>query len=63
MLPGPDEVKEVYLNATTGILAGAKGSSRDKLLIECGTIDPDVIIEVANETQKAGVGVFVDAPV
>ncbi len=63
MLPGPKEVEEVYLNPETGILAGAKGAPNKKILMECGTIDTDVIIAVGKAVDESGVGHFVDAPV
>lgn len=63
MLPGPDEVQDVYLNPETGILAGAIRTQHNKILMECGTIDTDVIIAVGKEVDDARVGRFVDAPV
>jgi 3-hydroxyisobutyrate/3-hydroxypropionate dehydrogenase len=62
MLPGPNEVKDVYLNSSTSVMAGTKGTT-NKLLMECGTIDSDVVIEVGNAFQKSGTGLFADAPV
>jgi len=63
MLPGPAQVREVYLNHETGILAGAKRAPHKKILMECGTIDTDIIIAVGKEVQESSVGHFVDAPV
>ncbi|KAK0723389.1 6-phosphogluconate dehydrogenase [Lasiosphaeria miniovina] len=75
MLPGSDAVKAVYLDAHTGILAGAvaaaaTASSPDpKLIMECGTIENDTILAVASATATASAAqlgntlTFVDAPV
>lgn len=65
MLPGSAVVKAVYLDAETGILAGAaaaaaaaangSGDSRPspKLLMECGTIETDTITSVAQAAKEA----------
>src|SRR5450755_3906376 len=63
MLPGPEAVKEVYLNPETGVLAGAKRGSGNKVLIECGTIDTDVIVDVGKIIHDSSTTTFVDAPV
>lgn len=68
MLPGSKAVRAVYLDPVTGILAGMAASGQDggnKLLVECGTIETDTILSVA-EAAKATDPVnltFVDAPV
>lgn len=75
MLPGSDAVKSVYLDPKTGVLAGAvaaaaaSGPPSPKLIMECGTIETDTILEVARATQEIsssklnGTLTFVDAPV
>ncbi|KAI3335827.1 6-phosphogluconate dehydrogenase [Ustulina deusta] len=75
MLPGSDAVRSVYLDPETGILAGAvaaaaaAGSPSPKLLIECGTIEIDTILDIFRVTQSIstsrlnGTLTFVDAPV
>lgn len=74
MLPGSDAVKSVYLDAATGILAGAVaatelGSPSPKLIMECGTIETDTILAVARATEDLSASklertlTFVDAPV
>lgn len=64
MLPDSKVVKAVYLDPETGILAGAKSASesKEKLIMECGTIENDTILSVAKAAQEASL-TFVDAPV
>lgn len=64
MLPDSKVVKAVYLDPETGILAGAKSApeSKEKLIMECGTIENDTILAVAKAAQEASL-TFVDAPV
>ena len=74
MLPGSPAVKEVYLDPDVGILAGVKTvdkkGSRDKLIMECGTIETATILEVAEASKRCDSKLsggskltFVDAPV
>ncbi|KAK5211561.1 hypothetical protein LTR67_002064 [Exophiala xenobiotica] len=75
MLPTAGAVEKVYLDPSTGIIAGAveasKGSNpQKKLIMECGTIETATILKVAQATKDAagqlGSGAqldFVDAPV
>lgn len=66
MLPGGDAVKAVYLDPQTGILAGAKGSSKQKIIMECGTIETATILQVGKSvlaTTSSTNLTFVDAPV
>jgi len=58
MLPGPHEVREVYLGPT-GILANLAKST---LLIDASTIDPQTAREVAKQAQGQG-HAMLDAPV
>lgn len=74
MLPDSAAVKSVYLDESTGVLAGIKAaaasSSVQKLIVECGTIENATILEVtkaAENTEKTlheGSSLdFIDAPV
>lgn len=77
MLPDSAAVKAVYLDAETGILAGAEralggskeggvGGGRNIIIMECGTIDPSTIHLVASSTTSSPVSnslAFLDAPV
>jgi len=59
MLPSNPHVLKVYLDATTGVLAGAKSGS---LLIDCSTCEPAVSQQVAAAAKESG-STYVDAPV
>ncbi|KAH8712126.1 6-phosphogluconate dehydrogenase [Phaeosphaeriaceae sp. PMI808] len=73
MLPGSGAMKQVYLDSSDGILAGAEsllksanGSQNKKLIMECGTIETSTILEVAKATSSSSASsilTFVDAPV
>lgn len=73
MLPDSNAVKKVYLDPSTGIIAGAEaafisnnGSKSDKLIMECGTIETSTILAVAKATETSSASsnlTFVDAPV
>jgi 3-hydroxyisobutyrate dehydrogenase-like beta-hydroxyacid dehydrogenase len=73
MLPDSNAVKQVYLDPSTGILAGAEASfnsssasQTDKLIMECGTIETSTILAVAKATESSTAAsslTFVDAPV
>lgn len=73
MLPDSNAVKKVYLDSSTGILAGAEAalksdseSKNQKLLMECGTIETSTILSVARATSSSPASAnltFVDAPV
>lgn len=73
MLPGSEVVRSVYLDPATGILAGAEAAAREgntghKLVMECGTIESDTILAVADATSQTPLAAkkqltFVDAPV
>lgn len=71
MLPGSPAVKAVYLDPSTGILAGAEKAlqttpSRNLLVMECGTIDPSTIISLADSFTASPAAPslsFLDAPV
>ena len=72
MLPTSASVKTVYLDPTTGILAGAASipsqenpPPSSKILMECGTIETDTILTVNTSTLQSPTPnlTFVDAPV
>lgn len=74
MLPDSPAVKKVYLDPTSGVLAGVAAAANDslvhKLIVECGTIESATILEVAKAAEDAGSSLsegstidFVDAPV
>ncbi|KPM40146.1 hypothetical protein AK830_g6435 [Neonectria ditissima] len=61
MVPGSNEVKNVYLDSVDGIIAAPKAANR--LLIESSTIDTETARHVAEVVRDAGRGLYVDAPV
>lgn len=74
MLPTAPAVEKVYLDASTGIIAGAieasKANPQHKLIMECGTIETATILKVSQAASdavsqlSAGATLdFVDAPV
>ncbi|KAG5792646.1 hypothetical protein H9Q69_008302 [Fusarium xylarioides] len=73
MLPTATVAEAVYLDPSTGVLAGAVAAAADgnpakKLLIECGTIETATIKSVAKATEEGSSKLsdtlsFVDAPV
>ena len=74
MLPTAEVVEAVYLDPSTGILAGvakaAESGKTDKLIMECGTIETATILKVNEATKKTNESLsggskveFVDAPV
>lgn len=74
MLPDSKAVKAVYLDETSGIIAGAKAgiakSPCQKIIMECGTIETSTILEVAKVIDDGASSLpegasltFVDGPV
>ena len=74
MLPDSAAVKAVYLDDSTGVIAGVReagaASPVHKLVIECGTIESATILDVSKAANEAEKGLaegsvldFVDAPV
>lgn len=64
MVPGPEDVKEVYLNPDVGAIAALTlTSGHGKMILECSTIDPKTTREVRQALSEAGFGLYVDAPV
>ncbi|KHN93765.1 3-hydroxyacid dehydrogenase/reductase [Metarhizium album ARSEF 1941] len=57
VLPEPQHVQGVYKSILTGALP-----RKDRLFIDCSTIDPSTSREVAGSVSAAGQGTFVDAP-
>lgn len=55
MLPTGNAVKEVYLDSSSGVLAGVKAAAKAspvrKLIVECGTIESATIIEVGKASD------------
>ena len=74
MLPTAPSVEKVYLDPSTGVIAGAleasKSNPQKKLIMECGTIETATILKVGEASQEAAKKLengaqleFVDAPV
>lgn len=61
IVPGAAEVREVYLNQETGVIAAPQDPSR--LLLDCSTIDCQTSRTVGGKLSEAGSGIFRDAPV
>lgn len=57
VLPEPQHVQGVYKSIVTSSLP-----KRDRIFIDCSTIDPSTSRQVAKTVSDAGQGVFVDAP-
>lgn len=74
MLPTASSVEKVYLDPTSGVLAGvleaSKSNPQKKLVMECGTIETATILKVSKATQEEAARLsqgaqldFIDAPV
>ncbi|KAF2704652.1 3-hydroxyisobutyrate dehydrogenase-like protein [Pleomassaria siparia CBS 279.74] len=70
MLPDGNAVKKVYLDEESGVLAGAEAALKEgvknKIIMECGTIETATILEVARVASASSAAsnlTFVDAPV
>jgi 3-hydroxyisobutyrate dehydrogenase-like beta-hydroxyacid dehydrogenase len=66
MLPHSPAVKTVYLDPKIGLIAGAKGAGKEKIIMECGTIETATILEVGKAVSESSAETgltFVDAPV
>lgn len=61
-LPQAPHVKKVFLDGETGLLLGARQTSKPILFLELSTIDVQISDEIASQVDAAGVGNFVDAP-
>jgi 3-hydroxyisobutyrate/3-hydroxypropionate dehydrogenase len=62
MLPKGPHVLDVFTHPTSGILSASK-NSREKLFIDCSTIDVKTSLTVGKSVERSGLGSFVDAPV
>lgn len=63
MLPKGPHVWDVFTNEETGLLSADPAMLKDKLFIECSTIDIETSLKVAAEVEKLQAGQFIDAPV
>jgi len=61
IVPGAADVKAVYLDEKTGVVAATKNGER--LMLECSTIDVESTKEVGTKLGDAGLGTYIDAPV
>jgi 3-hydroxyisobutyrate dehydrogenase len=61
IVPGAADVKKVYLDEETGVIAARKDAER--VLCECSTIDVKSTREVGEALKERGLGVYVDTPV
>src|SRR5437764_514609 len=61
IVPGTEDVKKVYLDAETGVIAARRDA--ESLTIECSTIDVETNRSVGKKLMEGGLGVYVDAPV
>jgi len=59
IVPGAQDVKAVYLDEETGVIAADKDEER--IMLECSTIDVESTKEVGR--RLGGMGVYIDAPV
>ena len=64
MVPRSENVKEIYLDASTGVLAAAAHTDLSNLMcIDSSTIDPATTRSVGAALTEAGVGIYIDGPV
>ncbi|KAH7061623.1 6-phosphogluconate dehydrogenase [Paraphoma chrysanthemicola] len=61
IVPAGKDVKAVYLDEKTGVIAARKNGHR--LMLECSTIDVASTKEVGSRLAKEGSGTYIDAPV
>ncbi|GAB7349174.1 hypothetical protein MBLNU459_g8109t1 [Dothideomycetes sp. NU459] len=61
IVPAAQHVKQVYLDAQTGVVAAKKNPHR--LMLECSTIDVKSSRAVGEALKEAGAGEYVDTPV
>jgi 3-hydroxyisobutyrate dehydrogenase-like beta-hydroxyacid dehydrogenase len=61
IVPEDVHVKAVYLDKKTGVVAAKKDKNR--LMLECSTIDVESTKEVGRRLEEEGLGTYVDAPV
>ncbi|KAJ5559806.1 hypothetical protein N7513_002205 [Penicillium frequentans] len=61
IVPGAEEVQQVYLNDISGISAAPK--NQDRLMMECSTIDSQTSREIGEALRATGAGIYIDTPV
>ncbi|KAJ5631984.1 hypothetical protein N7490_008323 [Penicillium lividum] len=61
IVPGAKEVRQMYLDAATGVIAAARNPNR--LILECSIIDSQSSRDVAEKLLLAGAGPYADTPV
>ncbi|EUC44267.1 hypothetical protein COCMIDRAFT_98672 [Bipolaris oryzae ATCC 44560] len=61
IVPDGSDVKKVYLDPETGVIAARKDAER--IMLECSTIDVQTTKEVGAALHHAGLGTYIDAPV
>ncbi|KIW24908.1 hypothetical protein, variant [Cladophialophora immunda] len=64
VLPNDAACDSVYLDPSTGVLAGVKqaGSSQAKIAMECGTMSLEIINKVRDASSGSGL-TFIDSPI
>ena len=63
IVPGAQDVKNVYLDEETGVIAAGKAGEGGRLMLECSTIDVESTKEVGRKLGENGAGTYIDAPV
>lgn len=61
IVPAAVDVRKVYLDEETGVIAARNNS--DRLLLECSTIDVQTTKEIGTALAAAQKGTYIDAPV
>lgn len=61
IVPGAVDVKKVYLDEDTGVIASK--ADPERIMCECSTIDVKSTREVGEKLQERGSGTYVDTPV
>jgi 3-hydroxyisobutyrate dehydrogenase-like beta-hydroxyacid dehydrogenase len=61
IVPGAQDVKAVYLDEQDGVISARK--DKDRLIVECSTIDVESTREVGEKLAASGSGTYIDAPV
>ncbi|KAF2847587.1 3-hydroxyisobutyrate dehydrogenase-like protein [Plenodomus tracheiphilus IPT5] len=61
IVPAGVDVKKVYLDPETGVIAARK--DKDRLLLECSTIDVETTKHVGKTLTDGGWGIYIDTPV
>lgn len=61
MLPAGIQVRQVYLEGNASFLQAP--ADKDRLLLECSTIEVNTAKEIGRMVLEAGKGTYIDAPV